>query len=161
MHRKHYQNVVDHMIYDSLHKLSRNQKGPFSVIPRANSPTPRRRRLRGGQRPCAPVRSLSRRRDLLWDTASLPLRTSTSLVARAFKELGNAVDAQVLRSVSEATALPIDRALPNLSMLRTDGAPDSYAVRASIGAQAAPPLVATTRTVRSNLSMTPPDKYSL
>ena len=49
--------------------------------------------VRGGQGPSAPARSLSRRRDLLWDTASLPLRTSKSLVARAFKELDDAVDA--------------------------------------------------------------------
>ena len=63
----------------------------------------------------------------------------------------------VVRSVSEATAPWIDCALPNLSMLRTDGALDSYAVRASIGAQAAPSLVAATRTVRSSFSMAPPD----
>ena len=49
--------------------------------------------VRGGQGPSAPARSLSRRRDLLWDTASLLLRTSKSLVARAFKELDEAVDA--------------------------------------------------------------------
>ena len=59
----------------------------------------------------------------------------------------------VARSVSEATASRIDLAPPNLSMLRTDGAPDSDAVRASIGAQAAPSLVATTRTARSSFSM--------
>ena len=57
----------------------------------------------------------------------------------------------VVRSVSEATAPRIDLAPPNLSMLRTDGAPDSDAVRASIGVQAAPSLVATTRTVRTSL----------
>ena len=45
----------------------------------------------------------------------------------------------VVRSVSEATAPRIDLAPPNLSMLRTDGAPDSDVVRASIGVQPVSP----------------------